>query len=131
MKFYIYLMLLLITITSSSCSIAHKNTPNSHRTYSKCTDPNKCGDLIYNIISNNWFYTPDNKKELKAVIKIHLNSSGFIKDMQLVKSSNDSKFDQGAIDAINYSAPFSEIASFPPDVFYKYFGTITITFSPN
>jgi TonB family protein len=131
MKFFTSLIFLLILLISSSCSIPQKNTPNLHRTYSKCTDPNKCGDLIYTIISNNWFYTPDSTKKSEAVIKIHLNANGFIKDMQLVKSSNDSKLDQTAINAINSSVPFVEITSFPPDVFYEYFGTINITFHPN
>lgn len=87
-------------------------------------------DLISNKITANWIRPPSAKNNMKNKLRIHFSHTGEVIDAEILESSEDSLFDQRAIDAVYKLRKIDEISKLDSNIFEVNFRQMDLTFDP-
>lgn len=87
-------------------------------------------DLISDKITANWIRPPSAKNNMKTKLRIHFSHTGEVIDAKILESSEDSLFDQRAIDAVYKLRKIDGISQLDSNTFEVNFRQIDLIFDP-
>ncbi|MFW1678238.1 cell envelope integrity protein TolA [Pontibacter sp. JAM-7] len=85
---------------------------------------------IKELISRNWRRSPGTRNEIVIELSISLLPTGKVVDVQVTRSSGDSRIDEDAIRAVQRVDRFEKLQQLDPVVFDRYYRRFTLRFRP-
>lgn len=87
-------------------------------------------DLVLDRITENWIRPPSAKNNMKTKFRIHFSPTGEVINAKILESSENSLFDQRAIDAVYKLRKIDEISKLDSNKFEVEFRQMDLTFDP-
>lgn len=86
--------------------------------------------LIQERVIQNWHRPLSARKDMQAILMIHLVPTGEVHNVYVIEGSGDAAFDRSAILAVQRAEKFEELQNLPPRVFDAHFRQFKMIFKP-